>query len=81
MIPNPNVFALLIVATPIALMAMTRLGAISTDVLVRNRRYAFFGSFTLAAIFTPPDALSQVIAALALIGLYEISIWCTRRAT
>jgi sec-independent protein translocase protein TatC len=80
MITHPNNFVLPIIAVPIVLAAMAHFRLISSDMLVRLRRYAIFGFFAIAAVFTPPDALSELVAALALIGLYEISIWCVRAA-
>ena len=32
-------------------------------------------AFLMAAIFTPPDPISQLLMALPLLVLYEISIW------
>lgn len=80
MIVHPNSFALPIIAVPIAFATMARIKLISSDLLIRLRRYAIFAFFVIAAVFTPPDALSQLVAALALIGLYEVSIWCMQTA-
>ena len=44
----------------------------------RIRRYAVALIFVLAAIFTPPDPLSQILMALPILLLYEISIWVSR---
>jgi sec-independent protein translocase protein TatC len=41
----------------------------------RKRKYAIVGVFVVAAIFTPPDPLSQISLALPIILLYEVSIW------
>ena len=38
------------------------------------RRYAIVGLFAVAAIFTPPDAISMMSLAVPLVALYEISI-------
>ena len=81
MTAHPNILALLIGAPPLLLAAMGHFGVITGDALVRARRYTIFGFFAIAAVFTPPDALSQVMLALALTGLYEISIWCVRAAS
>ena len=80
MITHPHNFALPIIVLPMVLATMARFRLISSDLLVRLRRYAIFGFFAIAAVFTPPDALSELVAALALIGLYEISIWCMQAA-
>ena len=40
----------------------------------KNRKYALLLFFAGAAILTPPDVVTQVMMALPLIVLYEISI-------
>ncbi|HST90915.1 MAG TPA: twin-arginine translocase subunit TatC, partial [Brevundimonas sp.] len=42
------------------------------------RRYAIVAVVVLAAIVTPPDPISQLMLAVPLVLLYEISIWCVR---
>ncbi len=32
----------------------------------------------LAAVVTPPDPISQLMLAVPLVLLYEVSIWCVR---
>ena len=59
---------------PVALLLLVRAGAVSVQGLVNKRRYAIVMSFILAALLTPPDPVSQVMLAVPLIGLYEISI-------
>ena len=70
-----NSFVFPIVAVPMVLWVLARFKFISSGFLVRSKRYAIFASFAIAAVFTPPDVFSQAVTALALIGLYEISIW------
>lgn len=36
------------------------------------------GAFVLAAIFTPPDVLSQLLLALPLVLLFQVGIWLVR---
>jgi sec-independent protein translocase protein TatC len=60
---------------PVVSLFLARLGLITADYLRNIRRYAVVVIFLLAAIFTPPDPLSQMMMALPLLGLYEISIW------
>ena len=40
----------------------------------RARRYAILGIFIVAAILTPPDVLSQLLMAVPMLVLYEISV-------
>jgi sec-independent protein translocase protein TatC len=42
--------------------------------MAAKRKYAIVGVFIVAAIFTPPDPLSQLSLAIPIIILYEISI-------
>ena len=67
---------------PILLMLMERAGLVTRDQLKRGRRYAILVAFIIAAIATPPDVLSQLMLAVPLILLYELSliaIWFTER--
>ncbi|NBW08951.1 MAG: twin-arginine translocase subunit TatC [Caulobacteraceae bacterium] len=58
------------------LLGMT--GLLSSKLMVASRRYAIVGVVVLAAVVTPPDPISQLMLAVPLIVLYEISIWCVR---
>lgn len=64
---------------PIILSLMARAGMVNADMLVKRRRYAIVGFFIIGALLTPPDIISQVGLAGALIVLYEISIIMIRR--
>ena len=46
--------------------------------LARGRKFAILAIFAVAAILTPPDVVSQVLMALPLLVLYEISIVLVR---
>ncbi|MCG6904985.1 MAG: twin-arginine translocase subunit TatC [Desulfobacteraceae bacterium] len=59
---------------PLVLTAMARLGIVSVDFLKKNRKYAILLFFTGAAILTPPDVITQIMMALPLMLLYEVSI-------
>jgi sec-independent protein translocase protein TatC len=59
---------------PILCFFLGRLGIIDSKLLARGRRYALVGIATLAAIVTPPDIFSQVVLALPVYLLYELSI-------
>ena len=67
---------------PVLLMLMERAGLVTRDQLKRGRRYAILIAFVIAAVATPPDVLSQLLLAIPLIMLYELSIvaiWFTER--
>jgi sec-independent protein translocase protein TatC len=59
---------------PVVLTLMAKADLITADHLKKFRRYAIVIIFTIAAILTPPDVLSQIILAVPLLGLYELSI-------
>jgi sec-independent protein translocase protein TatC len=63
---------------PVALTLMARVGLVSSKFLVEKRRYAVFINFVIAALLTPPDAISMCGLAVPLLLLYEISIWSCR---
>ena len=60
---------------PVVIFFLAKIGVVSSKMLSRNRRYAILIIFVAAAILTPsPDALTQIIMAVPLMGLYEIGI-------
>jgi sec-independent protein translocase protein TatC len=60
---------------PVVMTLMARVGLATSEGMRRKRKYAIVGVFVVAAIFTPPDPLSQISLALPIILLYEVSIW------
>ncbi len=63
---------------PVLLMLLNRAGILSHQQLLGFRRYFIVVAFVLAAIFTPPDVVSQLLLAIPLILLYEISLIAIR---
>ena len=59
---------------PLFILFLAKLGVVDAGMLSRNRRYVIVGMFALAAIFTPPDVVTQVMMAGPLVILYEVSI-------
>ncbi len=59
---------------PVGLTLLAKVGITSSAALRRHRRYAIVGMFVAAAIMAPPDIPSQIMLAVPLIALYEISI-------
>ncbi len=66
--------------TPIFLVLLVKFGLLSRETLKKNRKYAIVLIFTISAILTPPDVFSQIILALPLIGMYEISILLSKKS-
>lgn len=63
---------------PVVLVLLSRIGVVNAQALARQRKYAILLIFVFAAIFTPPDIVSQVMLALPLMGLYELSIFLSK---
>ena len=59
---------------PVIMTLLARVGLATSKGMAAKRKYAIVGVFVVAAIFTPPDPLSQVSLAVPIILLYEISI-------
>lgn len=67
---------------PVLLMLLNRAGFVTRAQLIGMRRYMIVGAFILAAVLTPPDVVSQLMLAIPLLLLYEITIvaiWFTDR--
>lgn len=63
---------------PVLLVLLAKVGIVSVEGLRAKRKYAIVIAFIAAAILTPPDVISQVLLAVPIIILYEISILCAR---
>jgi sec-independent protein translocase protein TatC len=63
---------------PVVLALLARVGIASSAGLRRTRRYAIVIVFIFAAIFTPPDPISQLTLAIPILLLYEVSIWIAK---
>ena len=59
---------------PIILNLLARIGIVNSKYLKNTRRYVVVIIFTIAAILTPPDPITQVGLAIPLLLLYELSI-------
>ncbi|ADY73577.1 Sec-independent protein translocase, TatC subunit [Desulfurobacterium thermolithotrophum DSM 11699] len=63
---------------PVVVWLLSKLGIINYKMLEKNRKYAILIIFVVAAVLTPPDIFSQIMMALPLLGLYELSIWIAK---
>ena len=64
----------LVFELPVVVFFMTKIGLITPDSMKRFRKFAILSSFILSAILTPPDVATQIMMALPIIILYEVSI-------
>jgi len=63
---------------PLVITGLARFGLVDVAFLKNSRKYAILVFFISAAILTPPDVVSQVMLAVPLMALYELSIWGAR---
>jgi sec-independent protein translocase protein TatC len=64
---------------PIFIYFLAKIGLVSPKFLKRYRRHSIVVIMILAAIITPPDVVSQILVAIPLLILYEISIVIAKR--
>ena len=65
---------------PVLLTLMGKAGLITAQSLASKRKYALILTFIVAAFLTPPDVISQILLAMPILALYEISILLIRYA-
>ena len=63
---------------PVAVVVLARLGIVPVDKLKHFRGYFVVVAFVIAAIVTPPDAVSMLSLAIPMCLLYEAGIWAAR---
>ena len=64
----------LIFELPIIIYFLTKIGVVTPQFLKKYRKFALVIVLIISAIITPPDIASQVIVAVPVVILYEISI-------
>ncbi len=60
---------------PIIIYFLTKVGIVTPEFLRNYRKYALVIVLILSAIITPPDIASQVIVAIPILLLYQVSIY------
>ena len=68
----------LIFELPIIIYFLTKIGLVTPEILVKYRKFALVGVLVLAAVITPPDVASQIIVAIPIVILYQISIYISK---
>jgi sec-independent protein translocase protein TatC len=63
---------------PVVVVVLVRMGLVTVEKLVEVRPYFIVGAFVVAAVVTPPDALSQLLLAIPMCLLYEAGIIAAR---
>lgn len=59
---------------PLVMVLLNRAGVLSRERVVKMRRYAIIIIVITAAILTPPDVVSQLLLAIPMWALFEVSI-------
>lgn len=59
---------------PLVMVLLNRAGVLSRERVVAMRRYAIIFIVIAAAVLTPPDVVSQILLAVPMWALFEISI-------
>ncbi len=60
---------------PVLMMLLNRAGLVTRAQFATTRRYIIVLIFIVAALITPPDVISQLMLAVPLLGLFEISMF------
>ncbi len=68
----------LIFELPIIIYFLTSIGLVTPQFLRKYRKFALVIVLIISAIITPPDIASQVIVAIPVIVLYEVSIFISK---
>ena len=68
----------LIFQMPLVAYYLAKAGIINYRGLAKKRRYAILGIVVLSAIITPPEVSSQLLMALPMYGLFELSVMIAR---
>nr|WP_321361731.1 twin-arginine translocase subunit TatC [uncultured Hyphomonas sp.] len=59
---------------PLVLTLLGKIGVVTSEGLSKGRKFAIVGILGFAALFTPPDMISQILLAAPVLLLYEIGI-------
>ncbi|WP_290787731.1 twin-arginine translocase subunit TatC [Altibacter sp.] len=68
----------LIFELPIIIYFLTKIGVVTPEILKKYRKFALVGVLIISAVITPPDIASQVIVAIPVLILYEVSIFISK---
>ncbi len=63
---------------PILIYFLTKVGLVTPEILKKYRKIALVIVLILSAVITPPDVASQIIVAVPVLILYQISIYISK---
>lgn len=64
----------LVFEIPLFVYFLTKIGMVTPDKLAKSRKYIIVAVLIIGAILTPPDVISQVLLAVPMYLLFEVSI-------
>jgi len=59
---------------PVAVLFVTKSGLVKVEFLKSQRKYIWLFSFIIAAVLSPPDVVTQILVAVPLGCLFELSV-------
>jgi len=62
---------------PVVILTLVKIGLLNYGILKAARRYVIVIAFVLGAILTTPEVITQILMAIPLLVLYEVSVWIT----
>lgn len=68
----------LIFELPIIIYFLTKIGLVTPQILIKYRKFALVLVLVVSAIITPPDVASQIIVAIPILILYQVSIYISK---
>ena len=68
----------LVFELPVVTLFLAKMGVVTAELMRKKRKIAIVCIFAGAAIFTPPDVVTQIMMACPLIVLYEISVYVAK---
>ena len=60
---------------PVVVLTLVKIGVLNYRMLSHARRYVIVINFVLGAVLTTPEVITQVLMALPLQLLFEVSVW------
>jgi sec-independent protein translocase protein TatC len=60
---------------PVVVLTLVKIGVLNYRILASARRYVIVISFILGAVLTTPEVVTQVLMAIPLLILYEVTVW------
>lgn len=68
----------LIFELPIIIYFLTKIGLVTPEILRKYRKIALVVVLIISAVITPPDVASQIIVAVPILILYQVSIYISK---